>query len=177
MKINDKIVVAKIGKAFGVKGELLLHILSDFPESIKSGSTYLYDRGFLVVKSFDESRSIISFEKIDNREDARLLTNCYLYTTKDATESTCVLNEDEYFWFDIIGASIYENSELLGIVDDIDRFSSSDFLCVKTDDGLVLQGMPKKFLIPYTNRYILQVENTNPKQIFVQFCRDILENS
>lgn len=176
-KLDDKIVVAKIGKVFGIRGELLLHVLSDFPQSIKSGSTYFYERGELVIKSFDRSKSIVSFEKIDNREEARLLTNCHLYTTKDDTANTCILGKDEYFWFDIIGSSVYEDNILLGIVDDIDRFGGGDFLCVKTDMNLVAQGMPKQFLIPYTDRYIVNVENTNPKSIFVQFCKDILENS
>ena len=49
---------------------------------------------------------------------------------------------------------------------------------VATDSALLRQKLPKTFLIPYTQRYILDVDSSSkPKVIYTKFCKEILENS
>ncbi len=177
-KPQDLVAVAQVGRAYGVKGEVVLHILSDFPESIKSGNTYFSKFGDLTLLSYCPIKSIAKFAQIHSREEVQQITNLTLYTTQEATKEQCELKEGEFFWFDIIGSEVIENSEILGRVFAIDRFCGNDYLMIETSSNLTEQNLPKSFLIPYIERYILEVESTrNPKAIHTRFCKEILENS
>ena len=47
---------------------------------------------------------------------------------------------------------------------------------IKTDNSLVNEGLPKVFLLPYEDNYILNVD-VNNKKIIVKDAKAILENS
>ncbi|TLE15869.1 16S rRNA processing protein RimM [Helicobacter apodemus] len=174
---KDWVSVGKVGKSVGVKGKVLLHLLSDFPETLQKDISYFTKNGELTIEAYDPINSIAKFVGIDSRESAKTITNLILYTTQEATKQYCLLREEEYFWFDIIGSFIVENGEVLGRVQEVERFCKEDFLWIQTSNELQKQSYPKYFLIPYTKRYILKVEASNPKNIHTQFCKDILENS
>ncbi|MCH5323103.1 MAG: 16S rRNA processing protein RimM [Helicobacter sp.] len=204
-KPKDWVCVAKIGRAVGIRGEMLLHLLSDFPESLKRGCEFFCDLGTLELEYYNPKRSLVKFSQINSKEEAKTFTNLILYTTQEATKKQCLLKENEFFWFEIIGSSIIENDELLGEVVEIERFGREDYLQIKTAPALVAQKLPKSFMIPYNKRYILEVQEANqteipnalhshsnlisatsqtttaqnspPKLILVQFCKAILENS
>ncbi|WP_297578588.1 ribosome maturation factor RimM [uncultured Helicobacter sp.] len=191
---KDWVSVAKIGRSIGFKGEVFLHLLSDFPESLQSGNVYLSQFGNLTLESYQAKRSIAKFTEIDSKEAAKQIVNLVLYTTQEQCKQQCKLKENEFFWFELVGGEIVENGEILGIVSEIERFCGQDYLFVKTDFALIAQNFPKNFLIPYNARYILGVESkkdsiihskkeykkstsTDPKIICTQFCKEILENS
>jgi len=174
--IPEKLPIARIGKTVGLHGDLRLNILSDFPEQFKKGATFMSDRGDLTVSSFNIERSTIRFEGIDNIDDAKRLTNAYLYTTKEATEEACKLNEGEYFWYQIIGLEVYEDGNSLGKVEQIERLAGTDYLIVNTAPVLVEDGIAKSFLIPYVERYIDRVDLKEEK-VFTTGAKAILEVS
>jgi 16S rRNA processing protein RimM len=64
----------------------------------------------------------------------------------------------------------------LGIVEDIERFTAQDYLQISTSEIFVSQNMPKSFLLPYSERYIDNVDIKN-KKISVKNAKDILEAS
>lgn len=175
---KDWVSVAKIGRSIGFKGEVFLHLFSDFPESLQAGNTYLSQIGNLTLEYYHTKNSVAKFAQVDSKESAKQIANLTLYMTKTQSKEHCRLKENEFFWFDIIGSQIMEKGENLGFVSEIERFCEQDFLLVKTDDALLTQKFPKSFLIPYTARYILEVDSTQePKIIQTRFCKEILENS
>ncbi|MBX7491173.1 ribosome maturation factor RimM [Helicobacter sp. Faydin-H64] len=196
--------VAKIGRSFGFEGDVVLHILSDFPESFRVGNVYHSQFKELTLERYSPQKSIAKFKEINSKEEAKQIVNCILYSTQEESRAQCVLEDNAFFWFDIIGSEVVENGEVLGLVSEIDRFCNQDYLYVKTSSALVAQNFSKSFLIPYNARYILKVESKidskeqNPKKdllinpqvdfkrqsksnapkiIHTQFCKDILENS
>ena len=175
---KDWVSVAKIGRSLGFKGEVILHLLSDFPESLKCGNTYHSHFGDLTLEHYSSQKSTAKFKEINSKEETKAITNLILYTTQEQSKMQCELKENEFFWFEIVGSEIVENGELLGIVSEIERFNAQDYLSVKTSSTLTAQNLPKSFLIPYTARYILSVDSMqNPKIIHTQLCKEILENS
>jgi len=100
----------------------------------------------------------------------------HLITTLAQTQEACQLDEGEYFWFDIIGASVYEEGELIGVVEDIDRMPSTDYLSIKTAQAHTEVGLAKHFLLPYIPRYVCAVD-TETKKISVKDAKEILEAS
>jgi len=177
--MKDKIYVGKLGKTVGLKGHLKLFIDSDFPEQFKKGETFTTNRTeTLVVQEYNPSRELIKFENYDDVEIARKLTNRELFASVDQTKQNCNLDEDQYFWFDIIGCEILEDGKSLGVVKDIHRYPLDDYLEISTNKSL-MEGtkLPKVFLIPYIKgQFILEVDLKN-KIIKTDRCFEILENS
>ncbi|WP_321470157.1 ribosome maturation factor RimM [Halarcobacter sp.] len=177
--MNNKIYVAKLGKAVGLKGHLRLFIDSDFPEQFKKNTIFTTNRKLqLKVQEYNSSRELIKFEGYDDVDIAKKLTNQELYVTAEQTKESCKLEKDEYFWFDIIDCKIIEADKTLGIVKDIHRFPLDDYLEIATDKNLVEElKLPKTFLIPYNvEHYIIDV-NIDKKVIETKNCFEILENS
>ena len=176
MKNNHKFTVAQIGKTVGLRGDLKLHLKTDFPQQFKKGAVFETARGTLTIENYNPKRSTVKFVGYNNIEDAKALTNTILYSDEQQTRNNCPLKEGEHYWFDIIGADIIEGDKVLGKVSDIQRMLDTDYLLIDTDSQLVSEGLPKSFLIPYIPRYILSVDEKNSK-IITQDALDILEAS
>jgi 16S rRNA processing protein RimM len=69
-----------------------------------------------------------------------------------------------------------QDDEVLGVIEDIQRMADTDYLAIKTDKMLVEAGLPKNFLLPYIERYIIKVD-TDEKTVYTQDAKDILEAS
>ena len=178
MNKSDNIYVAKLGKTVGLKGHLRLFIDSDFPGQFKQGAIFNTNKNFqLTVKEYNSKSNVILFEEFGNIDDSKILTNQHLYTTIDETRKNCKLGKNEFFWFDLVNCEIIEDDNVLGLVEEIHRFPSSDYLEVKTSASLVEQGLPKTFLIPHLfDTYIKEV-NIEEKRVYVKDAMDILHNS
>lgn len=175
--MNNKVYVAKLGKAVGLKGHVKLFIDSDFPEQFQKGATFTTNKKeTLIVEEFNPQRGIIKFETINDMDSAKKLTNSTLFTTYEQTKVTCELEENQYFWFDLVDCDVIDDEENLGKVKEIHRYPSSDYLEVTTSSALVEKGLPKTFLIPYIEEYVVNVDVTK-KEITTQGAYDILENS
>ncbi|RXJ80617.1 16S rRNA processing protein RimM [Aliarcobacter skirrowii] len=176
--MNNKVYVAKLGKAVGLKGHLRLFIDSDFPEQFKKGSTFLTNKNFqLTILEYLKDRDLVSFKGYSDMESAKKLTNTELYTTIEQTKEFCKLKDNEFFWFDLISCEVYEDNLKLGVVSDVHRFPLNDYLEVKTDSQLVEKGLPKIFLIPHIFETFIQRVDIENKKIFAINAFDILENS
>ncbi len=177
MNSND-IFVAKLGKAVGLQGYLRLFIDSDFPEQFKKGATFKTNKRLeLKVVEYNASRELIKFENFNDVDSAKKLTNQELFSSIEQTKENCKLKKNEFFWFDLISCTVYENELELGKVKDIQRYPLNDYLEIITHDELVKKGLPKVFLIPHIfDKYVLDVDIEN-KRIDVKDSLIILENS
>ncbi len=170
---NKKIPIAKLGKSHGVKGWQKIYLLTDFPSQFKEGKTFSSDKNDLTIEKIDLKRNLVKFKGIDTPEDAKKLTNLFLYSTEEETKENIKLKENEYFWFDIIGCDVFEDSKRLGVVKEIER-ADVDYLIINTDEELVKKGYPKRFLIDF-KRHVKDVDIEN-KKIEANGAIDILES-
>ena len=168
------IELAKLGKAVGLKGFLKLHILTDFPEQFKKGSVYETKAGKLTIEEINKDRTDVKFSGIDSREDASKLTNLVIQADKEESEKACVLDKDEYFWYDIIGLSVFENDIELGLVKEIERYPHEDHLLIFTSNNIEKEKKIKRFLLPYNKKTIIDVD-LDKKIIAVSGALDILD--
>ena len=177
MKSNEQIHIATIGKCVGLRGDLKLHLHTDFPEQFKSGTTFVTDRKQqLTIHAYNPQTSLVQFVGYGDRTSASKLTNQKLFTTVEKSKAECGLKEGEYFWFDLIGAFVQEGDLRLGEVTEIDRIVHTDYLIVKTDSALVEKGLPKKFYIPYIPKYVDRFDEQS-KTVLTHGAYDILEAS
>ncbi len=173
---NDDSLIAQIGRTIGLWGDLKFHIHTDFPEQFKVGKTYRSNRGDLTIADINFTRGIVKFRGYESIDSAKKLTNTKIYSNIEQTKENCDLKEGQHFWFDVIGCSVKQDDEVLGVIEDIQRMGDTDYLIMKTDDALVKAELPKTFLIPYIDRYVLNVE-IEEKTVYVKDAKDILEAS
>jgi 16S rRNA processing protein RimM len=176
MKPQECFMIAQLGKAVGLHGDLKLHLHTDFPEQFKQGQKYQSDRGPLEIAEINLPQNLIRFLGFQSRESAQKLTNAKLFATMEQTQQDCELKEGEHFWFEVVGSRLVENDELIGVVTEILRMTHIDYLQIQTDSRLVQLGMPTSFLIPYIPRYIIQTD-TAQKRILAKDAKEILEAS
>ena len=176
-KNQELLYIATLGKVVGLKGDMKLHIKSDFPEQFKSGSTFILNKKDSVTLSdVNHKRGLVKIKGCDTPEQARRYTNAKLYTTLEDTRKNCHLDDGEHFWFDIEGCDIYEDEKLVGNISEIDRILDSNYLKILTDKELISQGYAKSFLLPYNDTYILKTD-VDAKKISTVGAMDILEAS
>jgi 16S rRNA processing protein RimM len=168
--------IAKIGKCVGLKGELKLHLLTDFPEQFKKGATFDSDKLKLTVEHYNHKRGIIKFVGYDDRTSAEKLTTRSLYSNEEDTRTNCNLKDDEYYYFDIIGATIVDDGKTLGIVSDIQEINGTNYFEVDTDEELVSLGYARLFMVPYIDNYVTNVD-IESKTITTKDVLGILEAS
>ena len=174
---KQPLLVATLGRSVGLRGDMKLHIKSDFTHQFSKGATFFTSSGdTLTIERVDPKRSLVKIQGYNTKEEAKRLANTKLYTTIERTRKECELKEGEYFWFDIIGCKLYEDGMLLGEVIDIERIATIDYLLIATAKSLVQKDLPKRFMLAYDPRHILKVDIEN-KQLEVQGGYDILEAS
>lgn len=173
---HDNFFIAQIGRTVGLWGDLKLHLHTDFPEQFKVGNSYKSDRGELTIADINHKRGTIRFRGYEGVDSAKKLTNAKLYANETQTKENCRLDEGQHFWFDVIGCVVKQDDMILGEVDDIQRMADTDYLSIKTAKHLVEEGLSKNFLVPYIDRYIIEVD-TEAKIVYTKDAKDILEAS
>jgi len=169
----NKIPIAKIGKTYGVKGWVKIHLLTDFPEQFKAGVSFEADKTTLTIEHINRKNNTIKFEGYNNPEDAKKLTNRILYSNENQSKENIKLKKDEWFWFDIIGCEVIEDDKVLGIIDDINRINDIDYVVVNINENLNYKQ--KRFLFDF-KRHVIDVDIEN-KKITTKDTLPILEAS
>lgn len=173
---NDTSLIAQIGRTVGLWGDLKFHIHTDFPEQFQVGKIYKSSRGDLTISHINPTRGTIRFVGYESVDSAKKLTNVKIFADEKQTRENCELKEGEHFWFDIIGCSVKQGDEVLGVVTEIQRMADIDYLLIQTNEALVKEGFSKTFLLPYIKRYVLSI-GLDEKTVYTQDAKDILEAS
>lgn len=177
MKQSDLLHIATIGKTVGIKGDMKLHLYTDFAEQFKNNTSFFINpHERLTLAEVNLSKGLIKVDGIFTPEDAKKFTNKKLYATMEETRKNCHLNDGEFFWFDLVGCKIIEDGIPLGKVTDIDRINSLNYLKINTDEELIKTGSAKTFLIPHNKPFTINTDIKN-KTITVSGAMDILEAS
>ena len=177
MKFSDLLHIATIGKTVGIKGDMKLHLNTDFPEQFKNNTSFFINtRERLTLREVNHDRGLIKIDGIFTPEDAKKYTNTKLYATLEETRQNCHLDEGEFFWFDIQDCDLIEDGELLGKVVEIDRINASNYLKIQTDVKLIESGCAKTFLLPHNPPFVIKTD-IDTKTIITSGAKDILEAS
>lgn len=168
--MDNLVFVAKIGKTHGLLGYLRLHNKSDFYEQFKTNKIFYNNKGEkFIIKHFDSANSLVQFSGYENIASAKKLVNMQLFSTIEDSRKL-KLKKDEFFYFDIIGKEIIENSEILGVVSDILEVGSTYLFLVNTSEHL--EGLAKQFYIPYNDNFIDKID----ENIYVKNSKMLLES-
>ncbi|MGV8025077.1 MAG: ribosome maturation factor RimM [Anaerolineaceae bacterium] len=143
--------IGKIRKPHGVRGELLVEVLTEFPERIKPEKKVFIGENKIEQQietvRFQNDALLIKFKGIQDRDEAGLLRNELIFIQ---AANLPKLAENEYYYHDLLNMQVKtEEGELLGSVNDILETGANEVLVV-TQEG-------KEYLFPFIKQVIVAV--------------------
>ncbi len=148
------LVVGKLRKPHGVRGELIMSVWTDFPERLIPGAL-LYvgdDHQPHTIQRIRWHRQdmLIAFDGFENREQVDEFRNLILSVRTDERPE---LDDGEYYTYQLLGVKVIEDAteKLLGTVESIIETGANDVFQVRSSDGVEL-------LLPDIESVILSID-------------------
>ena len=148
---NERIIVGRVGAAHGIRGELRIIPLTDFPERFTALREVMVGDELLHIESVKPQGKnfLMRFREYAVREDAQRLTGRLLTV---ARAEAAPLDDGEYYVFDIVGLTVYdEEDNELGTVENVLRTGSNDVYAVRSEDG-------REILIPALRKVVRAID-------------------
>lgn len=147
-----RVVVARIGRALGIKGELLIDVLTDEPERrLAPGCRVLAGDRMLVIATEREhgKRIAMRFEGVDDRTSAETLTGTLLEVDRDDDERP--EDPEEFYDDQLVGLAAVVDGVVIGEVSEVIHLPAQDLLAVQHIDG-------REVLIPFVAEIVPTVD-------------------
>ena len=147
------VVVARLGRAHGLRGEIMADLRTDSPESrFRPGAVLWADQGRpLTVRGFrfQKTRGVLSFAEVRDRVGAEALTGAELTARVDPGEPTD--EADAFHDHQLMGLDVVTTDGVwAGSVERVDHLDFQDLLAVRTAIGVRL--------IPFVDDLVPEVD-------------------
>jgi 16S rRNA processing protein RimM len=151
--VADRICVAQIGAAHGVRGEVRLRSFTEDPMAVTTYGPLETEDGSrrFTIAALRPAKDLFvaRLAGIDDRDAAEALTNLRLYVPRDRLPA---LEEETYYHADLIGlAAVAPDGAALGRVTAIHNFGAGDVLEIKPDSGDPL-------MVPFTETAVPTID-------------------
>lgn len=148
--------VAKILTTHGIKGEVKISVITDFPQSrFAPGNKLFLKESPVRVLTVQKSRPfkqfwLLKFKEIVNIEQAQNLKGRTLVVSEKQQQA---LPKGSYYYHDILGCTVFDqkNKEKIGQVVDIESTGANDIWLVKTPKG-------QEFWLPYIKDVVKKID-------------------
>jgi 16S rRNA processing protein RimM len=132
---NNLITIGKIVAPHGVRGDVRVIPLTDFPERFQKLKTIILDKGITLdiekVK-YHKQAVLLKFHGLDDMNAVEHLRGKLIQIEP---KDLVVLPEGQYYHFDIIGLKVYTVSgDYLGVITDILVTGSNDVYIIEQND-------------------------------------------
>lgn len=147
------ILMGKLRKPHGVRGEMVMSVLTDIPELLAPGAKVYLGEEFQPrsIRSVRPHREdlLIAFEGITDRDEVGFYRNTMLYMEEgDFPE----LPGDEFYLHDLVGMDVVtDTGQLLGELQEILITGANDVYLVQDKEGV-------EFLIPAIDDVVLDID-------------------
>src|SRR3569832_1208593 len=153
MAMPEKICIARIGAAHGVRGAVKLWTFTEDPFAVKEYgplSTKDGARQFELTSAREaKDHLVVTFKDVTTRNDAERLNGVELYISREQLPET---ENDEYYHADLIGLdAVTTANEPLGRVVVIHNFGAGDILEIAPPAGTTM-------LLPFSNAVVPTVD-------------------
>lgn len=154
------LAVGKLGRPHGVRGEIFLHLMTDFPERLRAGvKVFLgpaYDPIEIKAVRGHKNALLLNLSGYATPEAVAALTNRYLFVRADDRP---VLPEGEYYHHQLIGLQVVdEQGQVLGSISEILETGANDVYVVLPPKGA-------EILLPAVEDVILEVDLPNQRML------------
>lgn len=139
-----KVVIGKISAPHGVRGEVRIVPLTDFPERFENLKTvFLEDDSKMELEyvKFSNKFIIAKFKNINSRNDIEIFNGKLLMLNRSDIPS---LPEGEYYNFDIIGLEVIDDKgSKLGKITEVLKTGSNDVYVVEGKKQILVPALKK----------------------------------
>ncbi|MBN1667942.1 MAG: 16S rRNA processing protein RimM [Anaerolineales bacterium] len=148
------LVVGKLHRPHGVRGEILVSVWSDSPERLVAGARFYAGETHLPVQiksvRTHQNELLVTFEAYHDREQVALLRNQMLYSHISELPA---LAEDEYYLHQLIGLQVINAADetVLGEIVQVLETGANDVYVVRPQFG-------KEILIPAIESVVLDLD-------------------
>jgi 16S rRNA processing protein RimM len=158
-----QLVVARIGRAHGIKGEVTVEVRTDEPElRLAPGAVLGTDpasAGPLTIETgrVHSGRLLLRFEGVTDRNAAEALRNTLLIAEVDPEELP--EGEDEYYDHQLIDLDVVtEDGVEVGRITEISHLPSQDLFIVERPDGT-------EVMIPFVEEIVTEIDLEEQKAV------------
>ena len=108
---GDRLVVGRVGRAHGLRGEMAVRFTSNRPERAEPGAVLYAGERELVIEASrpHQGRVLVHFAGIDDRTAAEALLGQELTATR-FTDDEVVLDDDELWVHELVGAEVLDRA-------------------------------------------------------------------
>jgi len=162
---TTQVVVGRIGRAHGLKGEVSIEPRTDEPERrFAEGSVLAVENPMggpphgadrptaLTVKAtrWHQSRLLVTFEEVQDRNQAEAVRGLVVVATIDASDTP--EDPDEFYDHQLVGLNVLTTSgQEVGEVAEVVHSSAQDLLSIRAVDG-------REILVPFVAQLVPQVD-------------------
>lgn len=164
--MTNRICIAKIATAHGIKGLVKLHVFVENPQLV-NGKLFTGETGdntlAIKLKNHAAKHWLAEVDGITDRTEAEKLRGTNLYIDKSTLPAPA---EDEFYFSDLIGLPcVDENGTEIGKVIATDNFGAGDLLEIQPSGG-------ESFYLPMTDENVLNIQKN---KIIVSIPEGLLE--
>ncbi|MFE7841082.1 ribosome maturation factor RimM [Streptomyces sp. NPDC057474] len=158
-----QLVVARIGRAHGIKGEVTVEVRTDEPElRLGPGAVLFTDpasTGPLTIETgrVHSGRLLLRFEGVRDRNAAEALRNTLLIAEVDPEELP--EEEDEYYDHQLMDLDVVTKDGVeVGRIIEISHLPSQDLFIVERSDG-------SEVMIPFVEKIVTEIDLTEQRAV------------
>ncbi|MGI9351467.1 MAG: ribosome maturation factor RimM [Rhizobiaceae bacterium] len=158
---KQKILLARIGAARGIKGEVRVKPFGEADLLDQYGKLETGDGRKLRITRMRAQKSIliVKFEGVNSRNEAEALKDTDLFVDRAKLPEP---DEDEFYVSDLIGMqAINEGGEVFGTVKDVPNFGAGDMLEIEP------QGSGTTYYLPFTEAVVPKIDCENHTLVVV----------
>jgi len=161
---NSKRELVSLGvvvKPFGVKGWLKVYPYTNVFENFERKQLYFLDPkpgsepfSVEIEDARIHSRCIVlKVSGIEDRDSAEKLRNFQVFIPKEELEP---LDEDEFYYYEVIGSEVYIGDEMVGEVRDVIESAASEVFVIITPEA-------KEVLVPVVSEFVEKIDKKASK--------------
>jgi 16S rRNA processing protein RimM len=150
------LVVGKLLRPHGIRGEILMAVLTDFPERIQPGVTFYLGEGYtpaiLAGVRHHNKGLLLRIEGIDTREEIAEFRNRDVFVS---AQDRPPLPKGEYYLHELIGMQVVtDEGEALGVLSEMIETGATNVYVIRREGKADV-------LIPATDEVILAIDVKN----------------
>ena len=159
----DRICVAQIGAAHGIRGEVRLRSFTEDPMAITSYGPLESEDGTrrFEIETLRPSKDhfVARLAGINDRNTAEMLTNLRLYVSRDRLPPA---KDGEFYHADLVGlAAVTPDGASLGTVTAVHNFGAGDVIEIKPEGG------GETLLVPFTDVTVPEIDLATRRMVVV----------
>jgi 16S rRNA processing protein RimM len=153
--VDDYIRIAVVTGVHGLNGRLKILVISDIRERFEKNNFVFIKfrnsfREFKIINFIEQKgkTGLLQLDCINDRDSALPYKGSDVCIKKSEAEKTrSALENDSYYYYDIIGCATYCRGQLFGTVTDIIEAGAGEILIITNDRG-------DKFMVPFVESMV-----------------------